>query len=589
MTQERALDKFLFPLRKASNYFRMRQNLYLIRSSDLFDKDLYLKNNPDIAKSTMDPALHYLLYGGFEGRDAGPIFCSSWYLDTYQDVKESGINPLIHYLKNGRKEGRGVSPQLPETKAGIMLSDLSLIRSSGMFNEIWYLAVNPDVAEAKMDPVVHYLFYGGYEGRDPCPNFHSSWYLDAYEDVKKAGINPLLHYLKFGREEGREKGCEEGREAKTFTLSRMYDYSKQANCLIFEETPEQIYLQRPSVIGAFSGDLDEGEALCPPAYVSMIEDAVIFGGSSLVTVQSEKLLSDELVDFTGEEIGIKSPLVKFRQDNTLVLEYKKELDLHIKEGILLSCDHDNNYFHWLIECLPKLILIDKLDQFKEVPLLIPKGLHRNLEEALRKVNINEHPLIYIEPNIAYRVERLICPSALSRVIDRYQESPVFNVDIILSHQWIRRVSTLLKGNVNYERQPWRKLFLTRRKGLRSLENREQLELMLLEQGFEIVDLDGLSLDFQIELFSQTALVVAPTGAALTNMLFCRPRTKVIILMSNHEVTNFYFWSNLGAVNNLDITTIAGERLFNLTNYWSVHDDYVIDANLVFEVLKNYGP
>ena len=76
------------------------------------------------------------------------------------------------------------------------------------------------------------------------------------------------------------------------------------------------------------------------------------------------------------------------------------------------------------------------------------------------------------------------------------------------------------------------------------------------------------------------MVVAPTGAALTNMLFCRPGTKVIIFMSNHETTNFYFWSNLGAINNLDITTIAGERLFKLTDYWSVHDDYVVDADLV---------
>jgi capsular polysaccharide biosynthesis protein len=48
------------------------------------------------------------------------------------------------------------------------------------------------------------------------------------------------------------------------------------------------------------------------------------------------------------------------------------------------------------------------------------------------------------------------------------------------------------------------------------------------------------LDFQIKLFAQASMVVAPTGAALTNMLFCRPGTKVVIFMSNHETTNFYF-------------------------------------------------
>jgi hypothetical protein len=367
----------------------------------------------------------------------------------------------------------------------------------------------------------------------------------------------------------------------------MYDYCKTTNRIVFEDSPERIYLQRPRVIGSFLGNLDEGEAVCPPAYVSVIEDALVFGGSSLVIADKKNILSDELIDFPGKEIGIKSPLVKSRRKNRIILEYKKESNLDIKEGILLSCEHDNNYFHWLVECLPKLILIDELKEFEKAPLLIPKGLHQNLIAALEKVNINSRQLIYLEPNIGYQVERLIYPSALSRVIDRYQGHPVFDTDIILSHKWISKVGELLKCNTQSKQKPWRKLFLTRKKGLRALGNREELELMLLEQGFEIVELDNVSLDFQIELFSQAAMIVAPTGAALTNMLFCQPGTKVIIFKSNHEVANYYFWSNLGAVTKLDITIIAGQRLFKLTNYWSVHDDYIVDANLVLDEIKKY--
>ena len=81
--------------------------------------------------------------------------------------------------------------------------DLGLIRSSGLFDGEWYLVNNPDVAQAKGDSLMHYLFYGGFEGRDPGPNFSNKWYLDTYKDVKRAGINPLVHYLRYGREEGR--------------------------------------------------------------------------------------------------------------------------------------------------------------------------------------------------------------------------------------------------------------------------------------------------------------------------------------------------------------------------------------------------
>ena len=513
----------------------------------------------------MKPFLHYLLYGYFEGRDPGPTFDSGHYLNAAQDAKQAGIDTFIKYTQEERRI------------ASVHWRDLSLISSSNLFDKNWYLANNPDIAQSRMDPVFHYLCYGGFEGRDPGPNFHSAWYLDAYEDIKKAGINPLAHYLKYG--------WEEGRELKLFALAKMYDYSKQANCIVYEDSPERIHVQPPSVIGSFSGSLEEGEALCPPAYVSIIEDAVVIGGADFVIVKKDNILSDELMDFPGKDFGFKSPLVKYRRGNTLLLGHIKESGFYIKEGIHLSCGHDANYFHWLIECLPKLILIDELKQFKDVPILIQKGLHKNLEAALARVNINNRPFIYLEPNVPYHVERLVYPSALSRIVDRYEGSPVFDVDIILSHKWVSKVSELLKRDLQSDQKPWRKLFLTRRKGLRALGNLEQLELMLLEHGFEIVELDGASLDSQVELFSRASLVVAPTGAALTNMLFCPPGTKVIIFMSNHETTNYYFWSNLGAIMKLDVTIIAGERLFNLTNYWSVHDDYVIDANILLDEVK----
>ena len=95
-------------------------------------------------------------------------------------------------MKQGMDEGR--TAQHP---------DLALIRSSGLFDEAWYLANNPDVADAKIDPALHYLRFGGLEGSDPCPDFCSNRYLDSYKDIKKARINPLVHYLKYGKKEGR--------------------------------------------------------------------------------------------------------------------------------------------------------------------------------------------------------------------------------------------------------------------------------------------------------------------------------------------------------------------------------------------------
>ena len=78
-----------------------------------------------------------------------------------------------------------------------------LLLNSGLFDTEYYLRLNPDVRNARVDPVVHYLDFGGAEGRNPSPKFDSNWYLNRYPDVKNAKINPLLHYLRYGRQEGR--------------------------------------------------------------------------------------------------------------------------------------------------------------------------------------------------------------------------------------------------------------------------------------------------------------------------------------------------------------------------------------------------
>ena len=80
---------------------------------------------------------------------------------------------------------------------------MSLIRQSGLFNEHWYLSQYPDVREAGNDPLQQYLTKGGFEGRNPGPDFDSEYYLRQNKVVEQEGINPLVHFLRNGQFEGR--------------------------------------------------------------------------------------------------------------------------------------------------------------------------------------------------------------------------------------------------------------------------------------------------------------------------------------------------------------------------------------------------
>jgi len=111
------------------------------------------------------------------------LFDRDWYLQRNPDVAEAGVNPVRHYVRRGGAEGRDPNP---------------------LFDSDWYLQQYPDVAQAGENPLVHYLRHGATEGRDPNPIFDSDWYLQQNPDVGKAGINPLTHYLRNGAAEGRD-------------------------------------------------------------------------------------------------------------------------------------------------------------------------------------------------------------------------------------------------------------------------------------------------------------------------------------------------------------------------------------------------
>lgn len=73
-----------------------------------------------------------------------------------------------------------------------------IIQNSNYFDEEYYLQNNPDVKQSGMDPILHYLIYGAYEGRNPSKNFNTDKYIKSHLEVLLDDINPLVHRIIYG-------------------------------------------------------------------------------------------------------------------------------------------------------------------------------------------------------------------------------------------------------------------------------------------------------------------------------------------------------------------------------------------------------
>jgi capsular polysaccharide biosynthesis protein len=76
----------------------------------------------------------------------------------------------------------------------------------------------------------------------------------------------------------------------------------------------------------------------------------------------------------------------------------------------------------------------------------------------------------------------------------------------------------------------RRVYLTRRvQKKRRMVNERKLEAALIARGFTVIEPEALSITEQVDLFRSVDVVVAPTGAALANVLFMKPGAKLFEL------------------------------------------------------------
>ncbi|MDP4001960.1 rhamnan synthesis F family protein [Methylobacterium sp. NEAU K] len=171
--------------RRRANEPRQADLVRAVKESGLFDAAWYARRYPDVVGEGIDPAVHYAVHGGREGRWPHPLFHGDLYLDTVPGLRAEGVNPLIHYVERGADAGLKPNP---------------------LFDPDWYAARYLGGAEARARAFFHFL---KSPDADPSPLFDAAWYRSRYPDARAAGGNALSHYYETGRKQGYLRNPEE--------------------------------------------------------------------------------------------------------------------------------------------------------------------------------------------------------------------------------------------------------------------------------------------------------------------------------------------------------------------------------------------
>lgn len=244
-----------------------------------------------------------------------------------------------------------------------------------------------------------------------------------------------------------------------------------------------------------------------------------------------------------------------------------------------------NYVHWLTETAPKLALIDEIENYADLPLVIDAELHPNILESIHCLNLRKRKLIPIKRGQILRVDKLVAVTPVAYAPFEFRREAKRDVPEInpglamyvpdgLNLLRQKLVSHFADEGTGYSTR----VYLRRTAKSRQMSNAVEVEAMLQEQGFQIVEPETLTFAEQVRLFSQAEIIVGQGGAAFGNIIFAPKGCHIIILTTWSPFTIYYYFSNLASVLGQCCSLVLCNPVEDLDGFHVAHKGLNVDIH-----------
>ena len=277
----------------------------------------------------------------------------------------------------------------------------------------------------------------------------------------------------------------------------------------------------------------------PPANADMLTPALVARLTVPVHFESYHVYSLQNVHVTWngavfQNLRLFAPSVMRNQflsrfqDTLLLRQWVGEKVQVIGTKIAVCHNHwsTENYYHWLIDSLPRLLALRSL--YPGMKLLLPRisALHPVPEFISTSARLLGFPdQLPLTPRQILSAQTVIMPDLTATSLTQRPEL-------------VRQVQKELLAALCPEPiQPFRRIYAARAEGFpRNLLNEPEVEGWLQQEGFEKVYFEQMTLLQQVCLMRETEVLLAVHGANMTNILFL-PGTAKVIEIHNKEYSD----------------------------------------------------
>lgn len=299
-------------------------------------------------------------------------------------------------------------------------------------------------------------------------------------------------------------------EAKPGLISATdYIQSHPTNCLFYEELdrfPCQSHpIEKAADYFAF-----------PPRFVLSIPDGRVVGEKGLVITNENQVLRELAIewDVAPENHSIFS---------------RNLFGPTLRKGTVASVSsiEAQNYYHWLLDIIPKFQLLEEAHVVPDYYCLNYRGLPFQ-KATLDILGISLKKIIRATGTTHVQCANLIVPSLPGGCGFQPKKALEF-----LREKFLPHISSIGKTP--------ERIFISRKNAhVRRVTNEARVSQFLKGYGFQTVCLEELPFLEQVKLFANAQFIVAIHGAGMANLVFASPSAKVIELCPPSYI-NSCFW------------------------------------------------
>ena len=213
----------------------------------------------------------------------------------------------------------------------------------------------------------------------------------------------------------------------------------------------------------------------------------------------------------------------------------------LDENIIFSGSIVQNFYHWLIEAIPRAAIWNA-PEHKDKKIILPRlACLKFHQETLNFFGISSDRILLVGEDVTI---------SESLFLSRVAHSNTIFSPITASFFSKYRGITKTMG---------RKFYISRcNASFRRLLNESEIVNALMSEGFECVTLESLTFEAQVNLFQSADTVVAPHGAGLANAVFMPLGSKMVELIGSSFSAGMTSYSAIAEMFNIKYSLIIGQ-------------------------------